>query len=537
MKAEKLFLGNILTMDERYHFFKAMTVTGGKVTYVGSESIARQLCDENTEIIDFGENFIYPGMIEGHCHPDLAGMRLALQADLSKDVSMEDYCDTVRRFVESNPELDEYRGSGWSEKDEKPCAAQLDRICAGKPVVLNSIDGHSMWLNTKAMEKYGINADAVRQWGTDIVRINADGTPTGYVSEGPVQDINLAGKYTSEQLENSVLVWQKFAFEHGFTAVMHAGIQESRIPIYKKLINEGKFKLKTYACVLLDEREPDYPAAVRKARELADKYNDDVFRIIGIKVFMDGVVEAHTAWLRDGYNDDPENTGVKRMRDPQRFTELLIEAAKNDLIVHCHTIGDGAIDFALDCIEKAETETGRMNMRNALAHLQVMRPDQVDKLVDLNVVGVVAPLWTAKVPGVYEQEISYCGKARADASYPIESIFKRGGFAAFHSDYPVSSKVSIPRSVYMAVTRRSPGEGEETLRNPAECTNRFEALAGLTTGAAYSVCDENRIGKLDIGYAADMTVYDVDFLNDDIEKTVTSKHIATIVNGEIVWKD
>lgn len=535
-KAEKLFLGNIVTMDERYNSYKALTVKDGRVQYVGSERVARELCDENTEVIDFGDSFVYPGMIEAHCHPDLAGLRLALQADLSVGQSMEEYYSIIARFIEDNPDFDEYRGAGWCEQDEKPNRFQLDKICADKPIVLNSIDGHSMWMNTAACEKYGINEEAVKTWGTEIIRINDDGTPTGYISEGPTNDINGAGKYSFDQLVKSFMTWQKFVFSKGFTSVFHAGAKEKTLGLYKKLYEEYGYKVRTYAAVIMDEREEDYCAFVRNVKELADKYNSEYLKVIGVKVFMDGVVEAHTAWVQNGYKDDPSTSGVKRMRDPERFTAMLEEAAKNGLMVHCHTIGDGAIKFALDCIEKAETNVGKMNMRNALAHLQVFPQDLVQQLVDVNAVAVVAPLWTPKDPNYFSTEAEYLGEEAALTFYPIASVHDKGGIVAFHSDYPVSSAVSIPRSIYTAVTRKNPGTSDDCVRNAAECIDRFSALCGLTTGAAYSVCDEKNIGKLVIGYHADMTVYDTDFMNADIETIANARLVATVVDGEVVYK-
>lgn len=73
MKADKLYLGNIITMDERKPRAKALCVKDGFIQYVGSEDIARSLCDGNTEVIDLGNNSIYPGFMEAHCHPMGAG--------------------------------------------------------------------------------------------------------------------------------------------------------------------------------------------------------------------------------------------------------------------------------------------------------------------------------------------------------------------------------------------------------------------------------------------------------------------------------
>lgn len=84
---EKIFLGNVITMDEHKPTAKAVLIGGGKVKYVGSFEVAKELSPE-AEIIDYDDNYIYPGFIETHAHGFLAANRLELQADLSEDKSM-----------------------------------------------------------------------------------------------------------------------------------------------------------------------------------------------------------------------------------------------------------------------------------------------------------------------------------------------------------------------------------------------------------------------------------------------------------------
>ena len=47
---------------------------------------------------------------------------------------------------------------------------------------------------------------------------------------------------------------------------------------------------------------------------------------------------------------------------------------------------------------------------------------------------------------------------------------------------------------------------------------------------------EHRIGSIEFGKLANMTVFDCDFLHDDIEKVAKAKLIATLVDGGEVYK-
>ena len=540
MKADKLFLGNIITMDERnldgmkQKVFKALTVKDGLVQYVGTEEMARKLCDENTEVHDYGNAFIYPGMIEAHCHPEMAGLRLCANADLSGGESIEDYLETVKDYIVRNPEEEIYYGAGWIERDVKPDKEMLDSICPDKPILLNSLDGHSLWMNSAACEKYNINKETAAQWGSAICRVNSDGTPTGYISEGPVQSILSSRKTDEKQNIKAMLAWQEFAFSKGFTACVHTGIFPVEYETISELEKNGKLKLRTYAYEVLDENEPDYGAKLESIKESSGKYSGEYFKIIGAKVFMDGVIEARTAWMLEDYLDAP-GTGVKRMCDEEKFTKLLIDASDLGLAVHCHTMGDGAINFALNCIEKAQIKTGNLAMRTALAHVQIVKKEDIKRFGELNVVAVVAPLWTPKLSPFYEQEVEYIGEEKTYNDYPINSFIESGAVIAFHSDYPVSTSFDIPRSIYNAVTRRDPDMEDSDNINKAECISPEKAVAGLTIGPAYSAFQEDHLGKLVIGYAANMTIFDTDFMTAPLKDIAEAKLIATVVDGEEVY--
>ena len=44
------------------------------------------------------------------------------------------------------------------------------------------------------------------------------------------------------------------------------------------------------------------------------------------------------------------------------------------------------------------------------------------------------------------------------------------------------------------------------------------------------------MGSIEFGKLANMTVFDCDFLHDDLEKVAKANNIATIVDGEVVYK-
>ena len=109
----------------------------------------------------------------------------------------------------------------------------------------------------------------------------------------------------------------------------------------------------------------------------------------------------------------------------------------------------------------------------------------------------------------------------------------------FHSDFPVSPMISVPHSFYMAEKRTYPavyGFGEHAGCNIGEAIDREQSLRALTINVARQWRQEHRMGSIEFGKLANMTVCDCDFLHDDIDKVVDAKIVATIVDGEVAYE-
>ena len=548
-KAEKLYLGNFTTMDDITPFAKALTVVGDRIQFVGSVEDAKALCDENTKVFDFGTRYVYPGFLDAHTHGMFCGYRAIGQADVSQvNPSNEDeYRQIITAFVEAHPEMEIYLAAGWLEDGHSHITrAFLDEICPDKPLMLNSAGAHSLLLNTSAMKHFGVTAEYAKETGTDLVRVDENGEPTGYLCESPAAKIGTSRPISVEEAKDFLLYWQNFAFSNGFTGVCDAGVDlvsPSAFPAYVALDQENKLKLYTFAHLMVKENVDEPKKAAAGIAKKAKKYNSRHFNIIGSKVFLDGVLEAHTAWMANEYDDQPGYLGNKRFSDPEKMTELIAENAKYGLSVHAHSDGDGATKFFLDCVEAAQKQTGNVDQRNCAAHLQFVLPEDIQRMADTHTVAIVPPLWTPALPGVYETEIANVGRKRAAAQYPIKSFINAGAVVAFHSDYPISPLFSAPASIYCAAKRGLPRPGsvngdtvKGTERGTGERLSRKQALLAMTKNAAYMFHQEDHMGTLTAGKLANMAVLDTDLMNDAFGRLLTAKVMATVVDGEIVYQ-
>ena len=542
---QTIIFGNIITMDEKRPFAKAALVKDGVFAYIGSAEEVKKLVCKGTQVLDYGDNFIYPGFMESHCHGHLAGYRAVGQANLMEGGLTTDYAryrNIIKAFIAKNPQRGFYVAAGWVENEEYVSKAYLDEICSDKPLLMQTGGGHSMLLNTKALEWAGIDAAYAKKWGYDLVHVDQNGEPDGYICEGPVFEIVPKFPATVEDIKEYLLAWQDMALSSGFTAVGDAGVEvvnKNAPKAYHELEEEGRLKLRTYAYMYVTDNIADPKAEIARIAAERAEMSGEYFHIIGPKAFLDGVTEAHTGWQNQDYLDQPGYHGAERFNDHDKMVELIVEADKEGMSVHVHSEGGGATHYMLGCIEDAEKITGDKEQRNVLAHLHFVTDEDVRRMAETGSVPAVPPLWTCKGSPIYEQEVAYVGQQLADEAYPIKSFYDAGANVVFHSDYPVSPMMDIKLSIYTAEKRDYPKEvtgGATSPRNLKEAITREQSLRAMTINVARQFHQEHRMGSIEFGKIANMTVFDCDFLHDDIEKVAQANLIATIVDGEEVFK-
>ena len=204
--------------------------------------------------------------------------------------------------------------------------------------------------------------------------------------------------------------------------------------------------------------------------------------------------------------------------------------------VHIHSIGDGATKAWIDAIAEAQSETGNFDMRNALAHLQEVAPEDVKRMGEYNVMAVCGIMWAMRLPAGFAQEVAYVGEEKSYNAYPVKSIIDAGGVVANHSDYPVSPVFSAVQAFCLGVLKKLPSDPDDYIRNIDQAISRHEALKTLTSNVAYMWHEEDRMGTISIGKLANFAVLDKDFMRDDMSEIEKASCLATIVDGEEVYK-
>ena len=536
--ADKIIYGDFYTIDEKNSKAQAAAIADGKFIYVGDASGAKSLVGKDTKEEFYTYGMILPGFVDGHAHGNLGGSKMLLICKLNDCKTLDEIRERLKNFIAAHPEMDKIQGMGWDDATfgiNGPTAAMIDDL-TDKPVAMIDYGHHSYWLNSAAMKIKNITKDTPDISDGVIVR-DEDGNPTGCFREGTkIYFDDLLYHFTVEEYKKALLAYQELFLSLGITATFDPMVNydygsENVMEAYHQLDAENKLKLRVHGGyqVFVDKNPV---ADIEHAAKLREKFKGDKFAVDNIKILLDGVIESRTAYLNEPYSNS--NDGYRGMLrfDLETLTATVKKANELDFTIHIHTIGDGAINEALNAFEKARTSPAQ---RAALTHLQVVNPSDIDRMAKLGVVAVANPYWFLKEPN-YHQKLSVpsLGEVRAEKQYPMKSFFDKGVVVTQASDYPVTQIPNPLESIQFAVTRQISGK-PETLLYPAERVTVEQMIKAATFNGAYQFKCEDTLGSITVGKKADMVVLDSDITACDSEKIADAKVLRTMISGEWVY--
>ncbi len=386
---------------------------------------------------------LMPGLIDSHTHI-FGGSFSAQSVNLSLADTMDALSDALRTLHTENPGNTVVYARGWQNHlfpPDGPRKEMLDIIFGNRPVVLNSVDGHSTWFSSKAFEIAGVDAETEDpEPGISFFeRDKTTGELLGTVREGAGNIVrNAVLSFDRGSYKRALERWLPNAAAAGLTTVYDAGAraptEEDAYQTLAELEQEGKLTLRVFGSVGYQFGD-DEPAA--RLLDLKSRFTGSYFRPYAVKLYADGVPEGHTAYLLTPYLDRPESTG-EPMIPADRMAELIGSAFTHDVPVHIHAIGDGAIRMTLDAIEQARNATGKHDVAAAIAHMDFVHPADIPRFQELGVVAQTSIQWAAQDPS-YENIGAFVGMQRMFDAYPVKSLIEAGALQTFGADWPAAA--------------------------------------------------------------------------------------------------
>lgn len=520
----------------------AFAVAGDRIELIGAPADLIAACPPDTPVLDFGDAFICPGFHDAHLH----FFHTALGASPYLLMHMgESEAELVERTVEFAKNLPEHAWvvtQGWRDyrwdPPVPPTKHSLDEAFPTRPCVMYSGDGHTLWMNTRALDALGVTRDSVPPQGGSYDK-DENGELTGIIREAAAMELlpRCLEWLTEEDIARAYEDQMVRMAEQGITSICdmalmpHPGCDFIRDDVYEKLSREGKLTLRVHMYpTLLDDQS--------RLEDLQDRYAGDEFPLLrapGFKQFFDGVSSQHTAWLTEPYANARFDGDCGRPTVPaDRMRELVLAAAERGHSVRIHTIGDRAIHEALDIFEEALAWYGApMQGRNTLEHLENLLPDDIDRLADFGVLASSQPGHITLDPGGPERDL---GPERSRIMWPFATYAARGVEQAFGTDSPITAVTSMD-VLYCAVKRQDPFAHEPSGGwLPSERISAADALHIYTAGSAAAVGREHELGQIAPGYLADFVVLDRDITACDPEEIQSAQVLVTYVGGQRVYE-
>jgi predicted amidohydrolase YtcJ len=537
--------GRIATMDAARRLASALAVRDGRLMTVGQDADVRTNIGPRTRVIELRGRTVVPGFQDAHVHPIDGGLEV-LRCDLHDSLEAGEYDEIIATYARTHPDETWIRGGGWymaAFEGGAPRRDELDRVLPDRPAFLSSRDGHSAWVNTRALELAGVTA-ATRDPDDGRIERDPDGTPTGTLHEGAM---DLVGQVmpddTPAELEAGLRTGQRHLHSLGITAWQDAIVEpEAEERAYVALASRGELTGRVVGALWWDHHR-----GAEQIDELVERRRATAigrYAPTSVKLMMDGVLENYTGAMLDPYLDGhgstTDNRGLMQI-DPEGLKVWVPTLDALGFQPHFHAIGDGAVRAALDAVEAARRANGPSDTRPHIAHIQVIHPDDIARFRQLDVVANAQPFWAAHERQMDVLTIPFIGE-RWRWQYPFRSLQTAGAILAMGSDWSVSTadplwemEIAVERA-YRGVNIKGVDTAAEVFL-PDERLDLVDALAAFTNGSAYVNHLERETGSLEAGKLADLAVLDRDLFDREAGAIREARVVGTFVEGIAVYED
>ena len=535
--------GQIVTMDEKTPEAAAVAVRDGVIIAVGSREEINHYISDRTEVIDLEGKTLIPGFIDSHAHFMGIG-RSKLTLDWRSCRSWGEIVEKVKKAVAQARPGEWILGRGWHQEkwqatpqpniDGLPFHHQLSAVSPDNPVFLTHASGHSAIANARAMELAGVTSKTPDPEGGEIVR-DKRGQPIGVFRETAQGLISRAyardqAKKSPEErireLEKIALLAAEECVAKGVTCVHDPGVSFETIDLYKRLIDEGRLKIRLY--VMINESNDRLAQRIDEYR--LEGYGQYHLTVRAIKRFMDGALGAHGAWLLEPYTDLPTSTGFNTTPlETIRQTALL--AIENDWQLCIHAIGDRANREVLNIYEEVfKTHPEKKDLRWRIEHAQHLHLEDIPRFAQLGVIASMQGIHcTSDGPWVTKR---LGAKRAAEGAYVWRKLLDSGALICNGTDAPVEDVDPI-KCFYASVTRRL---DDGSFFYPDQAMTREEALRSYTLNGALASFQEKILGSITPGKLADFVVLSQNILTCPDDQILQTEVLMTFIGGKLVYK-
>lgn len=510
-----------ITMDPRKPRAEAIAVQDGKFLAVGTRAEVAAAAGSNARLdTTFNDKVVIAGFIEQHVHPMLAAVTMN-----TKVISIEDW-DAIDGF---SPAVRDEKG--YIERLKKALAAhkdkktpfvtwgyhhyfhgemsrdKLNKLAPDFPVIVFHRSAHELFLNDAALKLTGIDDAVVKSLPKSAqAQVNL---PKGHFYEQGVMApaiLSRVGRFlaSAEQVRKGLEFTKTYYHRNGITFACEPGsavskpLQETINAAYSDDATPFNHCFIGYGKSFGGVEPGDAARLIAETKEVESWGRGRTFFLPNqVKLFSDGAMYSQLMQMRDGYTDGHQGAWLT---EPPIFDFLFQAYWDAGYQIHIHNNGDAGMDMVLASLEKAMTRKPRTDHRTVLVHFGFSQPDQVAKWIELGGLVSSNPYYVTALAGRYAH--LGIGPERSANITAHGDVLKNRGSLSFHSDMPMAP--AKPMQLVWAAVNRATAEGP--VAGPQHKVPLDVALQAVTINAAYSIRMEKRVGSIEVGKDANLTV-------------------------------
>ena len=533
-----LLNGRIFTGDAQQPFAEAMAVVKNKIVAVGTISEMKAMIGSKTKQYQLNGKLVIPGFNDAHIH-FLSGSLGLQTVDLNQSKTVKEAVATIKAYAQKNTAIKWITGLGWQYTvfpNGSPTKEMLDSVVSDRPVYIRAYDGHSAWVNTKALQLAGITKETEFSGFGAIVK-DVNGQPTGMLKERAMQ---LVAKFipavTQEEKLAALVQGMKYAASLGITSVQNASGNIEEFELYKKLLEKNALTFRYAAAFSANENTK--PEDIQKYVKIKNQYSSNLMlKADAVKFMLDGVIESHTAVMMDDYSDVSTDDKIKNgsFAFPlQTYQSLTTAFDKAGFRMYTHAIGDRSVHEALNAYEMAQKKNQSKNTRHRIEHIEQCSPADMLRFAKLNVLPSMEPIHAdPETIAVWAKAV---GEQRLPFSFAWQSMLQSKATLVFGSDWPACIDLNPIHGLHIAVNRQTTDGLPIGGWVPQQRISIKEALLAYTEAGAYSSFEEGYKGKLKPGFLADFIVLSQDLFTIPSAVIYQTQVLLTVMDGREIYK-
>ncbi len=430
---------------------------------------AQETVPADLHTIDLEGGYAYPGFIDTHTHSFEGGL-YANGVDLYDCRSISEVLDKIKAGILALGQEDTL--FCWRLDENKlaesrfPTIKELDDISRCKYIVIRRIDGHSCILSSAARAQVPELAD----YSEEVCRAAANDRAVYWFHENICEETIIKAYHTAAQI----------AIKGGFTSI-------------HTMIGDGKNSISHYP--LIDRMISSFPIEYilyPQSFNIKAALEAGATRIGGC-ILADGSIGSYTAALTSPYFDDVHSKG-ELYYDDQYWQEFVREAHQNKLQVAVHCLGDKAI-AQINTAYKTAQHNDPQDLRHELIHCEITPDALISEIKASGAVPVMQPAFDRYWGGDHGFYARRLGIERSRIMNRFKTLTDNAIRITGSSDWYITELDAL-MGLEAAINHHNP---DERLSVP-------QAIDIYTLNAAWLSHDENRLGKIEIGYQADLTV-------------------------------